>query len=55
MIGIIKRIIRIIVILFAVAFCSFLIYTFISLYWKGILTTIVICVVLGIIAWAFDW
>lgn len=48
-------IIRIMVILFAIALCVFLIYKAISLYWKGILTVIVICIVFGIIVWAFDW
>ena len=55
MIGIIKRIIRIMVILSAIAFCGFLIYTVISLYWEAIRIIIVICIVFGIIVWAFDW
>ena len=55
MIGIIKRIIRIMVILSVIAFCSFLIYTAISMYWEEIRIAIVICIVFGIIVWAFDW
>lgn len=51
----IKRIIRITCILSVIGLVVLATYMIFSSYWKEILMFMGVCIVIGMIAWAFDW